>query len=115
MPATNLTPEMKQDFHLLKMRSVLDPKRHYKRESGKARIPKYSQVGTIIQGPTEFYSARIAKRDKRKTFVDEIVTREASTGILGRKYSEVQAAKASGRNAHYKSVKGRRSKPSKRK
>ena len=58
------------------MRSVLDPKRHYKKENGKAQPPKYSQVGTIIEGRTEFFSGRIAKKDRKKTFVEEVLDQE---------------------------------------
>jgi len=50
LPKTNLTPELKRDLQLLRMRSVLDPKRHYKKEGSKPQIPEFSQVGTIIEG-----------------------------------------------------------------
>ena len=56
LPRTDLNPETKRDFQLLKMRGVLDPKRFYKKDSGKAAAPEYSQIGTVIEGPTEFYS-----------------------------------------------------------
>jgi hypothetical protein len=42
MPATEITPQLKQDLTLLQMRDVLDPKRHY-RASAKT-LPKYFQV-----------------------------------------------------------------------
>ena len=71
---------MRRDLQLLKMRSVLDPKRHYKKENSKNDIPAYSQVGTIIEGPTEFYSSRIAKRDRRQTIMEEVIAQEKSSG-----------------------------------
>jgi len=43
MPATEVTPEIKLDLQLLKMRNVLDRKRHYKKDESKG-IPKYFQV-----------------------------------------------------------------------
>ena len=46
MPATEVTPEIKLDLQLLKMRNVLDRKRHYKKDDSKG-LPKYFQV--IIQ------------------------------------------------------------------
>ena len=42
MPATEITPTIKQDLTLLQMRDILDPKRHY-RASAKT-LPKYFQV-----------------------------------------------------------------------
>uniref|UniRef100_A0A2P2LYS9 rRNA-processing protein fcf2 n=1 Tax=Rhizophora mucronata TaxID=61149 RepID=A0A2P2LYS9_RHIMU len=45
MPAPTLTPELKKDLQLLKLRSVIDPKRHYKKGDSKSKtLPKYFQV-----------------------------------------------------------------------
>ncbi|KVH88568.1 hypothetical protein Ccrd_026483, partial [Cynara cardunculus var. scolymus] len=44
MPAPTLTPELKKDLKLLKLRNVIDPKRHYKKGDSKLNIfPKYFQ------------------------------------------------------------------------
>lgn len=92
------------------MRGVLDPKRHYKKESGKTKAPEFSQVGTIVEGPTEFFSGRISKRDRKRTLVEEILAAEAETGRFKNKYNEVQAAKSSGKKAFYKELKAKRRK-----
>ena len=91
------------------MRSVLDPKRHYKKENGKALAPEFSQVGTIIEGPTEFYSARIQNKDRKQTLAEEIMVGESYTGRFNSKYDKVQSAKTSGKKAHYKALKAKRS------
>ncbi|KAK2780879.1 hypothetical protein FQN53_000902 [Emmonsiellopsis sp. PD_33] len=109
LPKTNMTPELKRDLQLLRMRSVLDPHRHYKKESSKAKAPEYSQVGTIIEGPTEFFSSRISKKDRKRTFVEETMASERESGRFQRKYNEIQVAKTSGKKAHYKSVQAKRS------
>jgi hypothetical protein len=90
------------------MRSILDPKRHYKKESGKAQPPKYSQVGTIIEGPTEFFSGRIIKRDRKKTFVEEALALEQSTKRFESRYNDVQDKKKSGKKAFYNSLRAKR-------
>jgi hypothetical protein len=90
------------------MRSILDPKRHYKKESGKAQPPKYSQVGTIIEGPTEFFGGRIVKRDRKKTFVEEALVLEQSTKRFESRYNDVQDKKKSGKKAFYKSLRAKR-------
>lgn len=92
------------------MRSVLDPKRHYKKENGKAKAPEFSQIGTVLEGPTEYYSARISNRDRKRTFVDEIMAVEESTGRFKEKYGNTQKAKTSGRKAYYKDLQHKRSK-----
>ncbi|KAF4272181.1 hypothetical protein KXV22_006185 [Aspergillus fumigatus] len=99
LPKTELTTELKRDLQLIRMRSVLDPKRHYKKESGKAQPPKYSQLGTIIEGPTEFFSGRIAKKDRKKTFVEDVLALERETKRFASKYREIQISKQSGKSS----------------
>ncbi|KAL4899279.1 hypothetical protein BDW74DRAFT_183918 [Aspergillus multicolor] len=108
LPKTELTPELKRDLQLLRMRSILDPKRHYKKENGKAQPPKYSQVGTVIEGPTEFFSGRIAKRDRKKTFVEEALVMEKESRRFESRYNAVQDKKRSGKKAFYKSLVAKR-------
>ncbi|KAF2405165.1 Fcf2-domain-containing protein [Trichodelitschia bisporula] len=109
IPRTNLTTELKRDLQLLNMRSVLDPKRMYKKQ-GKFKIPEYSQVGQIVEGPTEFYSARLRNKDRKETFVEDALAGEVETGRFKRKYEEVQTKKTSGKKAFYKALKAKRSK-----
>jgi len=109
LPKTDLTPELKRDLQLLKMRNVLDPHRHYKKDNGKLKAPEYSQVGTIIEGPTEYFSGRIQNKDRKRTFVEEVLAREQETGRFGSKYSDVQSRKTSGKKAYYKGVVAKRS------
>ncbi|KAF1985922.1 Fcf2-domain-containing protein [Aulographum hederae CBS 113979] len=110
LPKTELTPEFKRDFQLMKMRAALDPHRHYKKENAKAVPPPFAQVGTIIEGSTEYFSARVHNKDRKRTFVDEVLASENSTGRLKRKYAEIQATKTSGKKAHYKALMAKRQK-----
>ena len=104
LPRTTPTAALKRDLQLISMRSVLDPHRHYKKASSKSKIPEFSQTGTVIEGPTEFYSSRINRRDRAKNFVDEAMTTEKESGRFKRKYSEIQERKTSGKKAHYKAL-----------
>ncbi|EKG14652.1 Fcf2 pre-rRNA processing [Macrophomina phaseolina MS6] len=108
LPKTNLTPELKRDLQLLKMRNVLDPHRHYKKENSKSFVPEYSQVGTIVEGPTEYFSARLQNKQRKKTFVEEVLEQEKDAGRFKKKYSEIQSKKTSGKKAHYKALKAMR-------
>ncbi|BCS17969.1 Fcf2 domain-containing protein [Aspergillus puulaauensis] len=108
LPKTELTPELKRDLQLLRMRSILDTKRHYKKENSKAQAPKYSQVGTIIEGPTEFFSGRIAKRDRKRTFVEEALVLEKENKRFETRYNDVQGKKRSGKKAFYKNLRAKR-------
>ncbi|KAK4570057.1 dTDP-fucopyranose mutase [Recurvomyces mirabilis] len=104
LPATDLTPQLKRDLQLLKMRNVLDPHRHYKKDGGKMQAPEYSQVGTIIEGPTEFYSGRVENKKRKRTFVEEVLAGEQETRRFKRKYEELQGKKTSGKKGFYKGV-----------
>ncbi len=96
------------------MRSVLDPKRHYKKDnSRKGGVPEFSQVGTIIEGPTEYFTARLSNKERKRTFVEDVLAGEKQTGRFKAKYGEIQAAKTSGRKEHYKALKAKRVKKSK--
>ena len=94
---------------MIKMRSILDPKRHYKTENVIAQTPEFSQMGTIIEGPTEFYSSRLLNNDRRKTFAGEVLAMERSTRRFRSKYRDVQLAATSGKKAFYKDLKAQRS------
>ena len=49
MPAPEMTPELQRDLNIIRMRGVLDPKRHYKKETSK-KLPKYVQVTAYVGG-----------------------------------------------------------------
>lgn len=100
---------MKRDLQLLRMRNVLDAKRHYKKDSRKPEVPPFSQVGTIQEGPTEFFSSRINNRDRKQTLANQVMAIEHSTGRFKSKYLDRQVKKKSGKKAHVKAVKAKRS------
>ncbi|KAI8342309.1 Fcf2 pre-rRNA processing-domain-containing protein [Chlamydoabsidia padenii] len=108
MPLAEVTPEIKRDLQILKMRHVLDRKRHYKK-MGKGPDPKYFQMGTIIEGATEFFSSRINKKDRKRTFAEELLSNDEYTSYYNRKYLETQERKTSGGKKHYKKLKAKRS------
>ncbi|QIW98355.1 hypothetical protein AMS68_003873 [Peltaster fructicola] len=108
LPKTNLTPELKRDLQLLKMRGVLDPHRHYKKDNGKMAAPEYSMVGAIAEGATEFYNGRIENKKRKRTFVDEVLSGEQESGRFKKKYGDIQTKKTSGKKAFYKAVKAKR-------
>lgn len=96
------------DVKLLGMRSVLDPKRHYRKENFNPQGPKYSQIGTIIEGPTEYFSARLRNKERKQTIVDEVMAGEKETGRFKREYLKRQIAKTSGRKKFYQELKAKR-------
>ncbi|XP_048526621.1 deoxynucleotidyltransferase terminal-interacting protein 2-like isoform X3 [Dendroctonus ponderosae] len=72
MPATEMTDEVKNDLEIVQMRSVLDPKHFYKKSDLKV-LPKYFQIGKVMDSPLDFYSNRLTKKEVKKTLVDELL------------------------------------------
>jgi hypothetical protein len=110
MPKTDLTPELRRDLQLLKMRNVLDPKRHYKKDNAKNDVPAFSQVGTIIEGPTEFFSSRLSNKDRKQTLLEEVINQEENSGRFKRKYNDISKTKVSGGKNFYKKQQAKRNK-----
>lgn len=50
--------QLKTDLRLLALRGAFDPKRFY-RNPDATKFPKYFQMGTVVEGPTDFYSGAL--------------------------------------------------------
>ncbi|CDP20132.1 unnamed protein product [Coffea canephora] len=99
MPAPTLTPELKKDLHLLKLRSAMDPKRHYKKGDSRSKtLPKYfqashpifDQVGTVIESASEFYAGRLTKKERKATLADELLSDSNLAQYRKRKVQEIE-------------------------
>ncbi|KAK4188695.1 hypothetical protein QBC35DRAFT_514615 [Podospora australis] len=103
MPRTNLTPELKKDFQILKMRDVIaQGKQHFKKDNRKG-FPEFSQVGTIIAGATDGANARLTRKQRKRTIVEEVLADEKAHKFKS-KFHEIQEKKMSGRKGHYKKL-----------
>ncbi|KAJ3660363.1 hypothetical protein Zmor_004814 [Zophobas morio] len=98
LPATEMTDEVKRDLEILQMRSVLDPKRFYKKNDSKV-LPKYFQIGKVLDSPLDYYNARLTKKERKKTLVDELLADAEFTKYNKRKYKEIIQEK---QKTHYK-------------
>ncbi|KAF4963886.1 hypothetical protein FSARC_8139 [Fusarium sarcochroum] len=99
LPKTNMTPEFKREWQVLRMRGIMDPK--HQKKALRVSAPEYSQVGEIIAGPTEFYSARLTRKERKGTILEE-VTRDLDSHKFTDKYAGIQKQKSSGKKAFYK-------------
>nr|XP_058958238.1 uncharacterized protein LOC131785366 [Pocillopora verrucosa] len=113
LPATQITPEIERDMKLMKMRNVLDKKHHYKKNDSSA-LPKYFQIGTVVEGTADFYSSRIPKRQRKTNMIDELLADAEFRRYNKKKYLEIQAAKQSGKKGFYKQKKDKRKQTSMR-
>ncbi|XP_009399073.2 rRNA-processing protein fcf2-like isoform X1 [Musa acuminata AAA Group] len=90
MPALTITPEIKKDLEILKLRHVIDPKRHFKKGDNSKALPKYFQVGTVIEPASEFFSGRLTKKERKTTLADELLHDDALKAYRKRKIQEIQ-------------------------
>ncbi|KAJ9075405.1 dTDP-fucopyranose mutase [Entomophthora muscae] len=89
MPAPVMTPELKRDLELLSLRNVLDKKRFYKR-SDKQPTSKFLQVGTIVEDKSEFYSARMTKKERQSTMVGEVLNDAVAQDYFKSRFDQIQ-------------------------
>ena len=88
MPALEMTEERQRDLEMVQMRKVLDPKRFYKKNNSD-NLPKYFQIGTIVDNAADFYTDRVAKKDRKQTMVDELLADAEFKKYQKRKYVEI--------------------------
>ncbi|KAK6254282.1 Fcf2 pre-rRNA processing [Theobroma cacao] len=104
MPAPTLTPELKKDLQLLKLRGAIDPKRHYKKDSKSKALPKYFQA--MVESVTDYYSGRMTKKERKTTLADELLSDPAVKQYRKRKIREIEERNRPAGNEKWK-IKGR--------
>ncbi|KAJ1698805.1 hypothetical protein LUZ63_007317 [Rhynchospora breviuscula] len=106
MPAPTITPELKADLEILKLRSVIDPKQHFKKAAGNSKaLPKYFQVGTVIEPVSEYFSGRLTKKERKPTLADELLSDPAFKAYKKRKIGEIAESRRP-RNVEKWKIKG---------
>ncbi|CAL1385742.1 unnamed protein product [Linum trigynum] len=109
MPAPTMTQELKKDLQILKLRGAIDPKRHYKKGDSKLKVlPKYFQVGTVIESPMEFFSGRLTKKERKATITDELLSDQNFKAYRKRKVREIEEQNRPGGKDKWK-IKGKQS------
>lgn len=98
LPATEITEEVKRDLEVIQMRSALDRKHFYKRNDMQG-LPKYFQIGKVMDSPLEYYNGRLTNKERKRTIVDELMADVEFTKYNKRKYKEIIEEKS---KLHYK-------------
>ncbi|CAM9662805.1 unnamed protein product [Sphacelaria rigidula] len=106
MEEAEMTPELKRDLQVIRMRNYVDPKRFYKASD---KVSKFMQVGTVKEGPGEYFSARLTNKERKKTLVDELLVADEKFRFYSKRQSDsIQQKKRAGGKAHYKAKKRKR-------
>lgn len=108
MVPTPLTDELKADLTVIRNRNYLDPKKFYKSAD---KFGSVLQVGTVIEGPSEYFSSRLTKKERRNNLTEEIMADPASANYARNKFKKMAQEKtieAKKRSRSYKPKRGKR-------
>jgi hypothetical protein len=103
-----MTEEVKRDLAVIRNRNYLDPKRFYKSSD---KTSKYLQVGTVIEGNTEYFSSRLSKKQRRSNLTEEIMADPVNAEYARKKYVKMHQEKdalAMKRKRQHEKKKGKR-------
>mmetsp|Transcript_40913 Transcript_40913/g.41787 ORF Transcript_40913/g.41787 Transcript_40913/m.41787 type:complete len:225 (+) Transcript_40913:103-777(+) len=87
-----ITEELKRDMRIIQVRNSLDPKRFYKNPD---KLKNVLHTGTIIEGPSEYKSSRLSKKQRKQTLVEEVLADDKIQTYSKRKYNEIKQRKSS--------------------
>ncbi|KAJ0979379.1 hypothetical protein J5N97_014853 [Dioscorea zingiberensis] len=94
MPAPTITPELKKDLEIVKLRDVIDPKLHFKKGAHSKGHLKYFQMGTVIE--TQFFPSRLTKKERKATIADELLSDHTHKEYRKRKINEIHEKRRPG-------------------
>jgi len=93
---TKMTEAVRQDLDILRMRNFINPKKHYKANDHKWR-PTEFQVGRVIVGAHEYYSALGGSRGRRNgSLLDGLESDDMFRDYAKRKFRETNVQNSSG-------------------
>ncbi|BDA41166.1 probable deoxynucleotidyltransferase terminal-interacting protein 2 at C-terminar half [Coccomyxa sp. Obi] len=89
LPAQQITPEVKRDLRLIRLRGAMDPKRFYK-SLDQTKFPKYFQLGTVVEGAADFYAGRMTRKERKGTLTEEILADPDIAATRAKRYGALQ-------------------------
>ncbi|RNA36327.1 deoxynucleotidyltransferase terminal-interacting 2 [Brachionus plicatilis] len=84
-----MTEEAKNDLLLIKMRGGLHKDRFYKHNDSD-ELPKFFQMGKVIDDPVDFYSDRVPKKQQKRTILEELIEDAKVKKFAKKHYSAIQ-------------------------
>lgn len=105
-PKQQISDDAKDELEAIKLRDTLDPTKFFKRRATQ-KDPKSFQVGTVIEHPIDFYSARVPRRERKATLLDDLISDYKST-VKKRFYNKSVKAKAKALTDRRKKLQGKK-------
>ncbi|KAL6761813.1 Fcf2 pre-rRNA processing-domain-containing protein [Haematococcus lacustris] len=90
LPAQKIDADTKRELRLLRLRGAFDTKRFYK-SFDNTKFPKYFVKGTVVEGPADYYSGRLAAVQRRKaTLTEQLLADAELTASRKKRFSRIQ-------------------------
>ena len=83
--------KLKKDIQVIQMRNYMDPKKFYKNPDKPGTVV---HVGTVIEGPSEYKSSRLTKRERKQTILEEIMGDDSIKQYSKRVFNTIQQQKS---------------------
>ncbi|EFC48947.1 predicted protein [Naegleria gruberi] len=95
MAAPRMTPELKQELVAMQLKRASEGEGKRIKSSSVAQfdednMPKYFQIGTIVDNAKEFYSNRVVKKKRQQSFLDELIQDDKEHGYVSQRYAQLQ-------------------------
>jgi len=98
MAAPRMTVELKQELLAMKLKRAAEGEgKRLKKDKvtteddlDENNLPKYFQIGTIVENAKEFYSDRVSKKKRQQSFLDELIQEDKETGYVTQRYHSIQ-------------------------
>ena len=97
MRAPQMTEELENEYKVLELRGSLDPKRYYNEKRSKKGRPKFFQIGRMVEGPGEFSSNRLSKKNKKRTMVEELLADAEFQRYNKARFAKLQVSRRRGK------------------
>jgi len=102
MKPSAMTEDLKTDLAVIRNRTYLDPKRFYKSADKNHKIV---QMGTVIEGASEFYSSRLTKKQRRSNLTEELMADPSASEYTKKKFKKMAQEKSYQHNLRNKKPK----------
>jgi hypothetical protein len=103
--APELTDGVKRELAVLRNRSYLDPKRHYKTVREDRTVPTSFAIGTIVESGGADPSRRLTRSERRPNLVDSLLGDETFRAYATRTMETVRARTEGGGKAAFQAKK----------
>eukprot|EP00947_MAST-08B_sp_MAST-8B-sp1_P004818 g4818.t1 len=97
MAAPTMTPELRRELKILRLRQYANPKRFYKALDHGGKAPRYFQLGTVLDSEYQGRNSRVTKRDKKSSLIEELKGDQDFRKYAKRTYATIQEERSAGK------------------